>query len=205
MSYKLPGSDPTAIHSGDVAGGALGGIFPNPSVTPASDLDTDAVHLTTSAEISGLALKAAPDDTDHLIIEDSVAGNAKKRVPFSAFSRIKTFDWSGASAIVTANAADAGGTVSDNIPAWFNLGLVHRLHVVAASNTTNITIEIYADAALTTVLYQAKLVDAFTSAFEDSIPWHYRDDDHASQLHYQITNNGVSASTFTITLQGLGE
>ncbi len=48
-----------------------------------SDLDhtdADAIHDNVAAEISAVAEKATPADADLLLIEDSAAGNAKKRV-----------------------------------------------------------------------------------------------------------------------------
>ena len=50
-------------------------------VTPGGPgTDTTAIHDDTAAEISAVALKAAPVSADLLLIEDSAAANAKKRV-----------------------------------------------------------------------------------------------------------------------------
>ena len=46
--------------------------------------DPNAIHDNAAAEIYAITLKASPVDADVFIIEDSEAGNAKKRVPWSA-------------------------------------------------------------------------------------------------------------------------
>ena len=106
---------------------------------------------------------------------------------------------------MTASAATGGGTASGDVAGWFDLGLIHRLLVVANSDTKSVVIRFYADAAHTVLLYEATAVDAFSgSGYEDLVPFHYRDVDVTAKLHYQITNNGTNASAFTLTLAGIG-
>ena len=60
------------------AGGSLGGTYPNPVVNDGAD--GTAVHDNTAGEILAITEKGTPVSADLLIIEDSAAGNVKKRV-----------------------------------------------------------------------------------------------------------------------------
>ena len=77
-------TDATLDDSGDSrppsgsAGGDLGGTYPSPTVNDGAD--GTAIHDDTSGEISVVAEKTTPVNADLLLIEDSAAGNAKKRV-----------------------------------------------------------------------------------------------------------------------------
>ncbi len=59
------------------AGGELGGTYPNPTVNDGAD--GSAIHDDTAGEIAAVTEKVAPVAADLLLIEDSAAGNAKKR------------------------------------------------------------------------------------------------------------------------------
>ncbi|MFQ5592320.1 MAG: glycosyl hydrolase family 28-related protein, partial [Phycisphaerae bacterium] len=61
-----PNADPGVDHSGYVAGGP--------------GTDNTAIHDDTASEISTITLKATPVSADMLLIEDSAATNAKKRI-----------------------------------------------------------------------------------------------------------------------------
>jgi len=60
------------------ASGDLGGTYPSPTVDDGAD--STAIHDNISAEISAIAEKTTPVSADLLIIEDSAASNAKKKV-----------------------------------------------------------------------------------------------------------------------------
>jgi len=69
----LPGGPPSGG-----AGGDLGGTYPNPTVNDGAD--STAIHDNVASEISAITLKATPVSADILLIEDSAAANAKKRI-----------------------------------------------------------------------------------------------------------------------------
>jgi len=60
------------------AGGELGGTYPNPTVNDGAD--ATAIHDNVASEISAVAVKLTPASGDFILIEDSAAGNAKKRI-----------------------------------------------------------------------------------------------------------------------------
>lgn len=73
QSYLLPGATIEEDVSGtSIVGGGAG------SVT-----DANAIHKGTASEIHGIALKASPVGADEIVIEDSAATWAKKRVAIS--------------------------------------------------------------------------------------------------------------------------
>ena len=55
-------------------------VVPPASAASAAGADTDAIHDNVSAEISVITSKATPVGADFLLIEDSAAGDAKKKI-----------------------------------------------------------------------------------------------------------------------------
>ncbi len=55
-------------------------VFLQVEALPGGGIDTDAIHDNVSGEIAGITEKATPVSADLIVIEDSAASNAKKRV-----------------------------------------------------------------------------------------------------------------------------
>lgn len=66
------------------AGGDLNGTYPNPGVNGGAD--STAIHDNIAGEIAAITLKAAPASADLLVIEDSAAADAKKRITVGAIT-----------------------------------------------------------------------------------------------------------------------
>jgi len=104
----------------------MGTLFAKQEVrSSGSATDTNAVHVNASSEISGVAEKTIPIAADLLIIEDSAATNAKKKLQlgnlgFSSSNAAIQFNAQTISANLTIptgqNAVSAGPiTIADNI------------------------------------------------------------------------------------------
>jgi hypothetical protein len=77
-----PGTDTT---TGEMAIGDGATLWPAlDKFTPGTSTDADAIHDNVSGEIAAVALKATPVYDDLLLIEDSAASNAKKKVAAGA-------------------------------------------------------------------------------------------------------------------------
>ena len=66
-----------------VAAGDLNGNYPNPTVNDGAD--STAIHSNVNGEIAALPSKATPLSTDIILIEDSNASNAKKKITVGDF------------------------------------------------------------------------------------------------------------------------
>ena len=74
--------------------------------------DADAIHDNVAGEIAAVAVKATPVAADLLLIEDSAAGNAKKRITIGALPGGGGGDVTTATSLATAHyAGDAGSGV----------------------------------------------------------------------------------------------
>lgn len=107
------------------------------------------------------------------------------------------------SPIVTASAASGGGTLEGEIELTDGVLLGKFLHFTANGNTNDTTLEMFADAARTRVLYLKENFDAFTEPFVDGTPFALFDLEgnlEDATLYYRVTNNGGTSSTYDIVL-----
>lgn len=92
------------------AGGDLGGTYPNPTVDDGAD--GTAIHDDTAGEINAIAVKGTPVSADILLIEDSAAANAKKKITIGtlpvpiAWTNVNWVDKSGNDGTASPDRAD---------------------------------------------------------------------------------------------------
>lgn len=141
-SHEYLGSDPINVNN-------LSGVLADPQTPiPAAEIDTTAIHSSVAGEFAGIAAKATPVGTDHLLIEDSAAGNAKKRITIADLP-------GGGGAPATAEyllgAADgalsAGRVVTDTSTVTWDLGVATqaKANVPAATTATLGVVELASD------------------------------------------------------------
>jgi len=97
----------------------------------------------------------------------------------------------------------AGATLNDFKTGFIDLGIIHRLKIVA-SNSTVATIKIFADSAQTVLLYEASHFNAKDSPYDDLIPFHFRNDDGDQKFNFRIVNSSGVSSAFTVEVWSLG-
>jgi hypothetical protein len=91
------------------AGGDLNGTYPNPGVDDGAD--GTAIHDNQASEISAVTLKGTPVSGDLLLIEDSAAANAKKRITVGSLPS-GGGGGSGLLEVMRATEVDSQGTLS---------------------------------------------------------------------------------------------
>ena len=108
-------------------------------------------------------------------------------------------------ATITTGSIAGGASETGDEAAFFDLGIV-ALVTVASTASTCVTVELFADDGYSDRVYLLTAVDGQTSTFEDrgaAIP--YEDTDASTELHWKVTNCGVSATVVTLTVGGIGE
>jgi hypothetical protein len=111
------------------------------------------------------------------------------------------------SLVVDIESTAPGSSTTADVTGWFGEGTVVYLELSAASASLRSNLEFYGqdDFSAGSLMYRAENVDAYSSAYEDRVPFHYRDLDGSGELHVRVTNNGTVASSYTLEIVGIGE
>lgn len=114
-----PATEDAVVVSGPPSGSAGGGLYgsyPDPYVSAAPGLDSSAVHSDVASEFFGVTEKVTPISADLLLIEDSAASYAKKKVQIGNLpggtgggALIKTYTFSHTSEMGPAYYSGSGG------------------------------------------------------------------------------------------------
>ena len=108
-------------------------------------------------------------------------------------------------ATVTTGSIAGGASETGDETGWFDDGIIALIQVASTASTC-VTIEFCSEDTRTTLVYQLVSVDGQTSTYSDrgaAIP--YEDTDDSAELHWKVTNCGVSATVVTLTVGGIGE
>ncbi len=117
-------------------------------------------------------------------------------VPVSTGTSI--FPRKGFVSFTTPVAAGSGGTVSDD-ESFNNRSLVRKTKVTPAeAGVDSYLVEFFKDSTLSAdkLEYQA----TGSGTFIDNDVWFHEDEDQLFEIHYKLTNNSVTDSTFTVEL-----
>jgi hypothetical protein len=86
--------------------------------TPSGSVDANALHVNAGSEISALTAKATPVSADMLVIEDSAAANAKKKITIGSLpmAAMTSAEATATGTITTTSASDVLMTSMTNTP-----------------------------------------------------------------------------------------
>ncbi len=94
--------------------------------------------------------------------------------------------------------ADSGGAQQSN-EAFNNRSWVRKLKVTPTDGSVDsFVIEFFSDS--TFVASKLEYQATASGTFIDNAGWFHEDEDNSEELHLKVTNNSLSASTFTVEL-----
>ena len=117
------------------------------------------------------------------------------------------FQRAGDSAVTTSSTVSPGSSVTLDVDRWFREGTVVRIALQAKSATLQTDLEVFGRDTYqeSDLVYRAQGIDAYSSQYEDLIPFYYKDLDDNGELHIKIINNGSVSSEYTIEVVGVGQ
>ena len=142
------------------AAGALAGTYPAPSVVDGAD--GSAIHDDTAGEIAAVAVKATPIAADLLLIEDSAAANAKKRITVGSLPAGGGALDTGSVIHVDASYGDDGTGQADRADLPFAT-VAAALAVAGAGDVVKVRPGVYAESGLTIPAGAALIGDHWTT------------------------------------------